>query len=66
VLLSSYSFEDDVFVDGEKDNGTNESRSKRRKRRHKHAKAKRACDDYLTLPRGSLKSFRRRIHTFRI
>ena len=66
MLLTSYSFEDDVLVDGEKDNSTNESRSKRRKRRHEHAKAKRASDDYLNLAKGELKSFRRRIHTFRI
>ena len=57
MLLSSYSFEDDVFVGGEKDKGPNESRSKRRKRCHEHAKAKRACDDYLNLAKGELKKF---------
>ena len=49
VLLSEYSFEDDVFVGGEKDKGAKESRSERRKIRHKHTKAKRAGDDDLNL-----------------
>ena len=69
VLLSEYSFKDDVFVGSEKDKDPKESRLERRKILYVMSMLKLReqvmMNLTLTLPRMSLKSFRRRIRAFK-
>ena len=53
VLPSEFSFDDDVFVGGERDKRLKKSGSERRERHYKHARVQRACEGDINLKRAT-------------